>query len=128
MRHAIPLRYALPLGFLTLSAVLMTVSYVIRSREVAQRNESLMVQRAAGLGQLIASELEAGYKRGDAKASGPLFDRLHAVPHLTAALVCDEAGLILNATRDDLRGRRIASRSTHAAGHFHHGLQPGDRR
>ena len=82
MTHSIPLRYALPFGFLALSTVLMALAYGLRHAEIVERNETLMRQRAAGLGAFVVPELEEEFARGAANAGDPLFGRLHSIPHL----------------------------------------------
>ncbi len=125
MTRSIPLRYALPFGFLALSTVLMALAYGLRHAEIVERNETLMRQRAAGLGAFVVPELEEEFARGAANAGDPLFGRLHSIPHLKSAFVCDESGLILNAMLAEWRGRRYAEVAAGPAALL--ARDPGDR-
>ena len=107
MKHPFPLRYTLPFGLLllglTLSAIGVTVSYV----EIDRRNTALMQQRAAGLGMLVVPDLEEELPRRGRDAGMTIMRRLAVVPQLKTALLCDEAGVILCATREPLVGRKL---------------------
>ncbi|MBI5766827.1 MAG: PAS domain S-box protein [Verrucomicrobia bacterium] len=102
-----PLRYSLPLGFLAMSAMLIAVAFGLRTREINQRNEALMQQRAAGLGQFVSPEMEEGFARGTDQPARAVLARLKVIPHLQQALICDEGGVI-NAAAPALPGRRLA--------------------
>jgi HAMP domain-containing protein len=115
MARSAPLRYTLPIGFLVVGLVLMTVAYRLRHSAIVQHNEDLIRQQADGLGHLIVPELESGFARGEASPGAAIFQRLHRVPHLMTALVCDESGLILDADDAALRGRRLTDAAPAAA-------------
>ncbi|MEY2879355.1 MAG: hypothetical protein RLZZ15_1735 [Verrucomicrobiota bacterium] len=115
MPHSFPLRLKVPLGFLALGVALMAFAYAVRRIEINQRNEELMRQRANGLGQFIAPELETALARGDDAAAGPLLARLRTIPHLSLALLCDDEGRILHAYPSTLAGRRVGDARPGAA-------------
>jgi|GEM_PF-2342838 len=110
------LRHSLPLGFFALAIALSALAYVLRSSEVEARNEELMIQRATGLANFISPDLEARFGRGSIEPGDQLFGRLRTIPHLKSAFVCDDTGLILDATDPALWGRSVAETAAPAWG------------
>ena len=86
----------------------MSVAYVLRSWEIAERNDALMLQRSAGLGHFVIPELEAAAALGATPPGTPVIERLRLIPHLRNAVLCDEAGHILHGTRPGLAGSSLA--------------------
>ena len=107
-RPAFSLRHALTIGLLGLGLTLVGLALGIEYFGLNARHQSLMLQRASGLAQVIGAELQARWHERDATGVARLMQRLREVPHLRSAVVCDDAGRVQEATLPTLVGRPVS--------------------
>lgn len=116
MKHPYPLRYTLPLGLLVLGFVSIGSATYFGYGEIRDRNEALMQQRLDGLSRFVAAEMEAVVPARGLAEGAAIVRRLRVAPHLSNAILCDDAGRIIGSTRDEGIGRTVDDAATWAAG------------
>lgn len=95
----LPLRYTIPLVILALGLGALTIAYVFSSRESVEelhRNAEASIRTIA---TLTTGDLEAAYRSGDVSEARAAIERLAGDRRLRNALLVDQDGNVLHATR-----------------------------